>query len=194
MNIFKTVLKKWYLYVIAIGLSIFGCSYYVNFINMPRNEQTISLFISSYTSDTSKVKKYLESKSPSYLREIDITNIQPDSSNLEYFFVNKGLNRADIFILHESLLTKELLENQFAMLDNDYLSNYFSYESEATNHGIVVHKKDGEDHKLITFKKDGKDDQNFYLFFRINSLHIGKLNNSNYDTAINLTKAILEYE
>jgi len=193
-KIIKTVFHRWYLYIIAIVVSSFVCSYYINFINMPRNEETISFFISSYTGDTNKINSYLKSKSPSYLREINITNVKPTASDFSYFFFYKGLNNADVFILHESFLTDEIITNQFATLDATYLSKFFVYTPDKTNHGILIHEKDGKDHGLLTFKSSQENDENFYIFYRINSLHIGKMNNSSFTTAFTLTKALLEYE
>lgn len=194
MNKIKKVLRFWYIYVLAIIASILGSVYYCHFINQPRNEETITLFIASYSSSADKLNNYLEDNSPSYLREINILMLNPKSSDFDYFMVNRGLNQADIFILPESYLFDSLIENQFASLSQDVLSNYFTYTAEDHNKGILIHDIGQADNDLMTFKSDKYEDEKYYLFFRINSLHIGQLNNGEYDTALLFTKALLSYE
>ena len=177
MNKIKKVLRFWYIYVLAIIASILGSAYYCHFINQPRNEETITLFIASYSSSTDKLNNYLKDNSPSYLREINILMLNPKSSDFDYFMVNRGLNQADIFILPESYLFDSLIENQFASLNQDVLSNYFTYTAEDHNKGILIHNIGQADNDLMAFKSDKYEDEKYYLFFRINSLNICQLNN-----------------
>ena len=191
----KLILKRWYIYLVAIIVAVIGSVYYCNFINMPRNEETISLFISSYSSNNNELLSHLKEKSPSYLREINILSVSPKSPDFDYFIVNKGFNKADIFILHESFLFDELINKQFSPLKEDVLNNYFTYSSDSSLKGILIHKKDEEDHGLITFKNERYEDENYYLFYRINSLHIKGLNDkAKVDTALLFTKELLNYE
>lgn len=191
----KLILKKWYIYLIAIIVAVTGSIYYCNFINMPRNEETISIFLSSYSSNNEKLFTFLKEKSPSYLREVSILSISPKSPDFDYFMVNKGLNKADIFILHESYLFDELIKKQFASLNNEVVANYFNYSSDSSNKGILIHEKNGDDHGLITFKSTNYEDENFYMFFRINSLHIkGLYEKAKVDTALLFAKELLNYE
>lgn len=194
MNKLKKVLRFWYIYLISIAVAVIGTIYYCDFINKPRNEATITLFVSSYSQDSEKLNNYLESKAPNYLREINIVMVNPKSTDLDYYMVNKGLNQADIFILPESYLFEELIKNQFASLNNEVLNNYFVYETDSYNKGILIHDIGDIDNDLMTFNNEKYDDEKYYLFYRNNSIHGGKLTNSNYDTSLVFTKALLEYE
>lgn len=190
----KAILKFWYIYLILIAVSVVGTIYYCDFINMPRNEETISLFICNYSTNSESLFSFLKEKSPDYLREINITNVNPKSSDYGYYMVNKGLNKADIFLLPESRLDKDLLNKQFAELNSGVLSSYFTYETEDLNRGVLYHKKGDSDSTLINLINDKYEDENYYLFYRVNSKHIKGLNNSKVDTALMFTKELLNYE
>ena len=190
-QVLKKILKKWYVYVVGVILASVVSVYFVHFVSMPRNEATISIFLASNNETKKKVFDILDDVKPSYLREIDITNVEPNNTEFGYYFAQKGLNKADIFVLPESKLTDEMLSKQFATLDQEYLSTYFTYTSEQTNHGILLHEKDKED-TLFNLKEELEE--NYYIFFRKNSIHCGNLNNSNFDTSIIFTKALLNYE
>lgn len=191
---FKKLLRFWYIYLISIVVAVTGTVYWCNFINRPKNEATISLFVATFQNNSTKLDDFLKNKSPEYLREINITTVNPKTTDYDYFMVNKGLNVADIFILGESKIYKELAENQFAPLKKEYLNTYFNYETEQYSRGILIHKAGEKDNDLFKFKDEKDEDENYYLFYRINSLHIGELNNSIYDTAIRFTKELLNYE
>ena len=189
----KHVLRYWYVYLILIAGTVIGTIYYCNFINRPRNEETINLFVASYTQKSEPLYDYLKEKSPEYLREINITMVNPKSADLGYFMVNKGLNKADMFILPESYLFDDLLNNQFAFLNEEVVSSYFTYTADSSNHGILLHDLNEKDNELLEFNNEKYEDEKFYIFYRVNSLHIGGLSSSSkVDTALLFTKYLLE--
>ena len=188
----KHLLRFWYVYLFIIASSVVATIYYCNFINRPKNEETINLFIASYTSKSEPIYDFLKEKSPGFLREINITLTNPKSADFGYFIVNKGLNKADIFILPESYLFDDLLNNQFALLNEETTSSYFNYTADSSNHGVLLHDVGGEDNNLLQFRSEQYEDEKFYIFYRVNSLHIGALNpDSKADTALLFTKYLL---
>lgn len=189
----RNIARYWYVYIVAIVAGVIGSIYYCEFINMPRKQETISLFVSSYSNDPTNLHKFLNEKKPDYLREINITMISPKSGDFDFFMVNKGLGKADIFILSESYLFEDLTNKQFANLNEEYLNTYFTYSTDESGKGILIHSAGSEDNDLMTFHND-KYDENFYLFYRKNSLHIGELGKKKWDTAIAFTKELLNYE
>lgn len=192
-NKIKRLLRYWYVYLLLIASSVIGTIYYCDFINKPRNEETINLFVASYTQKSEPLYEYLKEKSPKYLREINITMTNPKSADFGYFMVNKGLNKADIFILPESYLFDDLLNNQFATLNEEIINPYYTYSSDSSNHGVLLHNIGDKDNNLLQFKTEQYDDEKFYIFYRVNSLHIGNLNKkSKADTAFLFTKYLLE--
>ena len=193
-NKIRKALRFWYIYLIVVVASVVGTFYYVDFINRPKNEETITLFVSSYSQNSDNLQKYLEEKAPSYIREINIIVANPKSTDLDYLMVNRGLNKADIFILPESYLFEDLINNQFVLLNEEILNSYFSYQSDSYNKGILIHDIGESDNSLMTFTNEKYDDERYYLFYRNNSIHAGGLNNSSYDTSLIFTKALLEYE
>lgn len=189
----KHLLRYWFVYLLLIVSSVIGTIYYCDFINRPKNEETINLFVTSYTQKSEPLYDYLKEKSPSYLREINITLVNPKSADFGYFMVNKGLNKADMFILPESYLFDELLDNQFATLNEEVINPYFTYTTDSSNHGILLHDVGDNDNNLLQFKSEQFTDEKFYIFYRVNSLHIGALNaKSKADTAFLFTKYLLE--
>lgn len=192
-NKIKHLLRYWYIYLLLIVSSAIGTIYYCDFINRPKNEETINLFIASYTQKVEPIYDYLKEKSPSYLREINITLTNPKSADFGYFMVNKGLNKADIFVLPESYLFDDLLNNQFALLNEEVINTYISYIPDSSNHGVLLHNIGDNDNSLLQFKSEQYSDEKFYIFYRVNSLHIGALNpKSKVDTALLFTKYLLE--
>ena len=192
-KIVKNILHFWYIYLLVIASVSIGVIYYCDFIDMPRKEETISLFISSYTNDSNKLHSFLKEKSPDYLREINITFVNPKAPEFEYLMVNKGLNKADMFILTESYIFDSLIEKQFSPLNKEVVESYFTYESDESGKGILVHKPGDQDNDLYTFNSETYKDERFYLFYRVNSLHIKGLNDAKVDTALRFTKELLNY-
>ena len=123
----KSTLRFWYIYLIALAVAITGSIYYCDLINKPRNEETITLFVSTYSSKSDKLQSFLDSNSPFYLREINIIAVSPKSSDFDFFMVNRGLGSADIFILPESYVFENLALSQFIDLKQDVLNDYFEY-------------------------------------------------------------------
>ena len=192
-KIVKNILHFWYIYLLVIVSVSIGAIYYCDFIDMPRKEETISLFISSYTNDSNKLHSFLKEKSPDYLREINITFVNPKAPEFEYLMVNKGLNKADMFILTESYIFDSLIEKQFSPLNKEVVESYFTYESDESGKGILMHKPGDQDNDLYTFNNETYKDERFYLFYRVNSLHIKGLNDAKVDTALRFTKELLNY-
>lgn len=189
----KHLWRYWYVYLLLIASSIIGTIYYCDFINRPKNEETINLFVASYTQKSEPLYDYLKEKAPDYLREINITLVNPKSADFGYFMVNKGLNKADIFILPESYLFDDLLNNQFVTLNEEVIDSYFTYTTDSSNHGVLLHDVGNNDNNLLQFKSEQYTDEKFYIFYRVNSLHIGDLNSkSKVDTALLFTKYLLE--
>lgn len=192
-RVIKNVLRFWYVYVLLAVTATLSTIYYCNFINRPKEEKTISLFVSSYTLDNNKLYDFLKEKSPSYLREINISYVNPKSADFEYQIVNKGLNKADIFILPKSYVFDSLVEKQFASLNQDVLNNYFTYETDEYGKGITIHKIGQPDNDLYTFVNNNYPDEEYYLYYRVNSVHIKGLTDAKYDTALMFTKELLNY-
>lgn len=192
-KIFRNILHFWYVYVLLIAAASLGTIYYCDFINRPQEEKTISLFISSYSLNNNKLYDFLKEKSPSYLREINISFVNPKSADFEYQIVNKGLNKADIFILPQSYVFDNLVEKQFAPLNKDVLNSYFTYETDSYGKGIVMHKIGQNDNDLYTFVNNSYPDEEYYLYYRVNSIHIKGLTDTKCDTALMFTKELLNY-
>ena len=58
-NKIRKALRFWYIYLIVVVASVVGTFYYVDFINRPKNEETITLFVSSYSQNSDNLQKYL---------------------------------------------------------------------------------------------------------------------------------------
>ena len=194
-SFFSRLLKRWYAYIIAIFFGTTLSCLYVDVTGQHRAEETITFFVSTYSTDDSKARAALTKDAPSYLKEVNLVNIPLSESNWEYYFVNRGLNHADVFVLPESRLTSAMLTEQFALLKPEVLSSYFSYEAEETGHGIYLHHKGENKPSPFLFTSEERKDENFYVLFRKNSIHIGGLYaKSSHDTALTMVKHWIDYE
>ncbi|HAS56627.1 MAG TPA: hypothetical protein DD377_02755 [Firmicutes bacterium] len=185
------VIKFWYLYLICLIIFPLLSSYVVELINKPRNEETISIFIGSCSSSSKELVDKLSQKKPSYLREINVRNYVYYGEDFSYFYSSFGKSEADLIILPESKINNETCAYYYAKLDPALFPNesfYFINENKEC-YGLLLHKKEEENSSLISYKDDTHD-ENYYAFFNRNSLHIGALNDSNWDTALSFYNII----
>lgn len=186
---FKKLFNKWYIYLPVIIVSAFTVNYYCDFITMPRGSETISVFMATENVIHDALRHYFLRSSPSYLRNVEISFINPSDSMYNEYFAKRGLNHADIFVLPTAKVSEELTTKQFIELDKNYVDSYIECEFDESGTGVLLHRKEDESKQFIEY---GQDD--YYIYFRKNSIHLGSMNNSKVNTALLITKALIQYE
>lgn len=187
----SNISKFWYLYLVCLVVFPFISIYVVDVINKPRNEETISIFIGSCSSDSKELVNKLNENKPSYLREINVRNYVYYEDSFPSLYNSFGKNESDLIILPESKILDDTCMYYYAKLDESLFPNesfYFAGEDKAC-YGLLLHKKETNNDDLITYKDDDHD-ENYYAFFNKNSLHIGLVNGSNWNTALDFYNII----
>lgn len=196
-NFLNKVLEKWYLFALWGIASCFICITLVDLAIKPKDEETIALFIGAHHVDVAGLQEDLMDNSPSYLREI---NIQAYSVSDQYFgmyYNTYGTMKADIVIIPESKIRDDTSETIYAILDEEYLKNYNLssdyYFINGKYLGIKIFDKEtSKNAPLITYM-NGEETEDYYAFITCGSVHGGKLNNSEYDTALTILEVIYNY-
>ncbi len=190
-RIFAKIKSWWYLYLIALVALPLGTCYLTYLVNLPRNEETITLFIASCQSSTKGLYEELMKNRPDYLREINIRSYVYYEDTFSTYYSYFGRGDADIVILPESKIASASVTSYYKKWSEDMIdssSAYYSVESGLDVYGKLIHKK-GEDNSYISYKDD-EHDENYYLFYGKNSLHLGPLSNSKWNTALLFAKIL----
>lgn len=186
---FASVKKWWYLYLIAL-LAIPSGSYYLTYlVNLPWDQETITIFIASTNVSTKGLYEALEKAKPSYLREIVIRSYVYYEDNFSTYYAYFGGSDCDIVILPESKIVPSKVASSYKKWSDDLIDSskeYYSYENAV--YGKKIHGK-GDENGYIAYK-DGERDEDYYLFYGKDSLHLGSFSDSSYDTAFLFTNII----
>lgn len=198
-NVFHNVIKNWYLYLIAIIASTLCMVLLTNFINKPRNEETISLFVASTSLKSGTLNQELSKNKPSYLREIDTHMAVYYDSDFDYLYTSLGKEVCDLIILPESKLFDNVITYYYCELDTEYVSSYidspqyYISSEESKPYGIKIREKGDISNTIIDFSKETYD-EDYYAFFYKKSLHAGKNNLTAWNTSMEFVKIIKEYK
>ncbi len=192
MNKFFGKIKEWwYLYLAFLILIPIGVSYLTYVVNLPRNEETISIFIASCSTNVKELRAELEEEKPQYLRQISIKSYVYDDKDFSQYYNYFGCQDVDIVVLPESKISSGTVLSNYKKLDASLESDAASYyypEGSSSAYGKLIHKK-GEENGLITYKDDNHD-EDYYLFYGKNSLHLGEMSGTNWNTALTFAEII----
>ena len=75
------------------------------------------------------------------------------------------------------------------------VDGYEFYKEEDKNLGIKIYDKNtnsGVDKDIITYTSEKEENEDYYLLFRNDSIHIGSLNNSQSDNALRIVNNLLK--
>lgn len=190
MSKFSANIKKWwYLYLIALLVLPAGCYYLTHLVNLPRSQETITIFIASTNVSTKGLYEALEEAKPTYLREIVIRSYVYYEDSFSTYYSYFGGSDCDIVILPQSKIDASKVASSYKKWSDDLVDpsqDYFSYENAI--YGKKIHSK-GEENGYIAYK-DEERDEDYYLFYGKDSIHLGSLSSSSYDTALLFTNII----
>lgn len=188
-------IAKWYKYLIAFLFSIFIWILMVDLFIAPKKNEKIGIFIGSYGISN----EILEAISkPDYIKEIEYYDVHVKES---YYFVlfssYASSGDFDIAILPESQfresdiqyyekINQEILESSFGEMEyfrvNNNIYGIKVYDAE-TNTGLLT--------DYIMYEDSDALEEDYYLFFSNSSIHLGSLNDSDYDGVYVILKELL---
>lgn len=167
--------KWWYLYLISLVLLPFLSWYLVHTINLPRNEETFSVFIASCDTSTSALRFAFEKKKPSYLRETTIRSYVYFENSFQQYYSISGKNGSDVVILPESKIVSETVIYYYEKLDSLFpiaeKETYFIPKGMSSPYGIRIHSKEEKENNLIAYSDDTHN-EDYYIFFKKGSCHL----------------------
>ena len=189
-KIFANLLKKLWIYILVIlGATIISC-YSIDLIVKPRNEQTISMFVVSDSYDISSFEQKIWEKAPDYLLEIIPYVYTRESENLMYLYSTFGYSLADIVILPNNMVDNNIVKQSYEIINDNIINIWFKtmdgYFVDNNRYGIKIHNAGTQDNNLLVYSNSVEKDEDYYAFFKKNSLHIGELSGSIFNTSFEI--------
>ena len=194
-NFIKHFAEKWIRYLIALILIFIFWLVVVDMLVAVKPENKIGIFIGAY-GISQALDEQIEK--PDGIEEIEIFDL---NINEDYYFVifsAYASNRDfDFSIVNEKQFRESDIQ-YYLTLNEETLVDYFGeQEYYCVNdqiYGIKIY--DGETKKgilsdLVTFEGEDLNDD-YYLFFHKDSVHLGNLNSSRDDKAIQIIQSMLE--
>lgn len=139
-------------------------------------EEKISVFIGSRSPSFEKYNELNEAR-PAYVRALEINVHMVTEPNFPTFLSVFGHGEADILILPESKLPDELPGALYAEISEEcrsLLPHLGVFERDGKVYGLRVHDKETHDSLISCLDYgEGETEENYYLLFNRNSLHLG---------------------
>ncbi len=192
-NFIKHFAEKWLRYLIALILIFIFWLVIIDTLIAVKPENKIGIFIGAY-GISATLDEHIEK--PSDIEEIEIFDV---NINEDYYFVIFSAYASsgdfDFSIVNEKQFRESDIQ-YYLILDEQKLTSYFGeqeyYRVNDQIYGIKIY--DGEtktgiltDAIVYDFEDQAED---YYLFFYKNSTHLGELNSSADDKAIQTIKSI----
>lgn len=192
-NFIKHFAEKWLRYLIALILIFIFWLVIIDMLIAVKPEYKLGIFIGAY-GISPKLEECIEK--PSKVEEIEIFDV---NINEDYYFVIFSAYASsgdfDFSIVNEKQFRESDIQ-YYLVLDEQKLVAYFGdqeyYRVNDQIYGIKIY--DGEtktgilnDAIVYDFEDESED---YYLFFYKNSTHLGELNSSTDDKAIQAIKSI----
>ncbi|HBB04994.1 MAG TPA: hypothetical protein DCZ41_00080 [Firmicutes bacterium] len=167
--------KWWYLYLATLILLPCLSWYLAYMVNLPRNEETFSIFIGSCSTSVTNLYKAFNEKKPDYVRETKIRSYLYYEETFEQYYSISGKSASDVVILPESKIVSETVLYYYEKLDSLFPvseeETYFVPEEETSPYGLRIHQKEEVSNALIAYS-DKTHDEDYYIFFKKGSYHL----------------------
>ena len=196
----RTFAHTWFLYPIAILLSVGIWVLAFEAFHIPTDYEKISLFFGADIHDLSFTERLQEKYDVEKVRAIDAFGEHPASPGY-YTKLNIYLNNTDLLILPEKTLDEFDAENGihlfFAEIDDKTMetygvSDYEPYLSEEKTYGLKL-KEAGKDCWLSPYM-GFDEEQDYYLTLSVTSKNLGALSeegNENNDNGLTMMSHLL---
>ncbi len=194
MKKFKHIIKRtWWIFLIYFFVCFFLIDSINRSITRDKENETLFIFVATNDIDNENFYKYINSIKDPYLKKVTYRYVKNDAIDFEQIYNTTLLSWCDIVILPESKIVTNKLD-YFISIDLNDASKYFNnqayYVYNGKNYGIKIYDNASKNGKLTSYLDYGNED--YYIFLRANSLHMGDLNNANYYGGINFIKKIYE--
>lgn len=173
--------KDIWIYIASVMVVVFAYSWIFGYLTTVKTEEKITVFIGS-NSATFEKAEYLNGARPDYLKMVEVRAYALSDSVYDTCLTIFGYETGDILLLPESNLNEQTCVDCYAEISVDYQSKFEHlgwYVVDGKVYGIKIHDKQSHE-SLIDCLDYGKDDdeQDYYLLFNKNSVHIGDLSDA----------------
>ncbi|MCQ3034898.1 MAG: hypothetical protein MJ248_01540 [Bacilli bacterium] len=194
----STLINKWPLYLIGVAsVSIIVCTG-VSIKCSPKENESIYVFAPTYSFNVSRfVDESL--KVTDGIRQITVKHADPNTEEAIRTF-GSYYSICDLYIMPSSWVERispiaaSFSDEQIkTLLPN--VDGYDFYKEEDKNLGIKIYEKNtntGVGKDIITYTSEKEENEDYYLLFRNDSIHIGSLNNSQSDNALRIVNNLLK--
>lgn len=180
--------KDLWIYIACVLVVVFVYSWVFNYLTTLKTEEKITVFIGSNVSSFDKEEELNQDK-PDYLKAVEVRAYMISDSVYDTCLSIFGYETGDILILPESNLKKETCADYYAVISSKYqlkFNNLGWYEVDGNVYGIKIHDKTTHQ-SIINCLDYGKEEneQNYYLLFNKNSVHLSDLSDGNIENDMN---------
>ena len=187
-DFFVHLKRRWFVYVAVAIVIIPSLLFILDAVTKPTKEQKVSMFLSCY-SCSDELSVQINENLPEGLREFDLGDFSQDETFYATYFNTYGKD-ADLVVLPQKYSDMCSCDSYFIELDEQkvkarYGDNVKFYYYEGKAYGIKVFDKEtksGMSSSKIQYFKDGAE-ENSYLFFGKNSMHLGDFASNSNDSA-----------
>ena len=194
-ELFETHLtSNWHWYLIYTLFAIFIWCYAVILVTKDKPKEVVTVWVMAYDINSDYVD-YLEANKPDYLKHVRVSFELKGNDYASIKYQGIGTSQ-DIVILPESFLEEYLDLTTLIELDTDIINEKYGnqeyYYVDGKPYGIKVFDTTDEDNGYITYTKEDTTNESYYIFLNNKSLHMGNLNNSKYDGALEILRLLLD--
>lgn len=197
-TVVQKIRKNALLYLALILVFILFWNWIFGILTQVKPEEKVSVFIGSYSQGFDQWEE-LNNSRPAYLKTVETQCYAPDIFYFGAYLTAFGYGEADIIILPESKVAIEESRGHYSEISERYQSEFANlgfYEYEGKTYGIRIHDK--ETHESLISCLDygeGEKEENYYLFFNKQSMHISNLADENkkneMEGAIDIARKLL---
>ena len=184
MNTVKRIIReRWYAFAAWLLITVLLASWLFPWLTRISPEEKLTVFVGSYSQDTGELRQVLERNKPEELVELNVYSGALDDGLYDAFYTTYGLSYADVMVVPrqavEEIVSSENgnLSDFFTVIPLGFFPNadWTYYSAGGEHYGIRIY--DSQTGKgfcsLIDFTKDGKENQDYYIFFNKDSVHLG---------------------
>lgn len=189
MRFLKHLQRKWHVYILWLLLSFFLWSWIFTFITDTKPSKKVTLFFDTYICNDVDLTLKLEENKPKGARMI---KVHPFSYAM---FMSDTIQDGDIFVVGESKIKDYIVD--FCPISDEYVAANRNLEFYTNDEGVAYGVKvyDAQSGKgcitdYLVYCGEDEENEDYYLFFHKNSLHIKDFNGSSNNWAIEVAENI----
>lgn len=183
----KDIKSKWFFYIpLAILIIVLQC-FALDAVTKPEKEEKVSMFLTCNSCDE-MLSVSINEDLPDDIRTFDLGIFSQDNVFYGPYFNTYGKD-SDMVVLTQRFSDICECDKYFMPLNEDVIRSYFGdvefFYYQSIPYGIKIFDKDTKEGMAtdrIEYCKEGEE-ENVYLFFNANSVHVGELSSNSVDEA-----------